>query len=365
LLFLSNQQIKVGFQSKEEHKVTPFQSSKYAFRTLVWRGAFVCFTIVVLFLLTACDGRRSALDPAGDAAERVANLYWWMVGGSIVILLLVIGLTIYAIRARRQPDNDRKANMLIVVGGVVWPTVVLTALLMYGLAMLPDFTAPAPANSLKITIHGKQWWWRVRYESAAGQWVELANEIRLPVNEPVEFRLESYDVNHSFWIPSLGGKLDLIPGRVTRLTLKPTRTGVFQGVCAEYCGLSHAFMQFPVVILEKSEFEQWLTHQAQAAAQPTDAQVARGQELFFANACNTCHTIRGGALPALSAIGPDLTHVGSRLNIAAGTLPNEVETLARWVANTHAIKPGTLMPAFANLPPEDLRALAVYLKSLQ
>jgi cytochrome c oxidase subunit II len=345
--------------------VTPFRSSMNDFHTLPFCSGRWFLVSIYSFLFVGCSGQRSALDPAGDAAERVANLYWWMVGGSVVILLLVIGLTIYAIRARRQPDNDRKANLLIVGGGVVLPTVVLTALLMYGLAMLPDFTASAPANSLKISIHGKQWWWRVRYESPGGQWVELANEIRLPVNEPVEFRLESFDVNHSFWIPPLGGKLDLIPGRVTRLALKPTRTGVFQGMCAEYCGMSHAFMQFPVVILEKAEFERWLTHQAQAAAQSTDAQVTRGQELFFANACNTCHTVRGGALPALSAIGPDLTHVGSRLSLAAGTLPNDVETIARWVANTHSIKPGTLMPAFANLPPEDLRALAVYLKSLQ
>lgn len=342
-----------------------FRSSKYDFHTMMSRSVRWCITAVYSFLFIGCSGPRSALDPAGDAAERVTNLYWWMVAGSVVIFLMVIGLTIYAIRARRQPDNERKSNLLIIGGGVIFPVVVLTALLAHGLAMLPDFTGSAPAGSLKITVHGKQWWWRVKYESAAGQWVELANEIRLPVNEPVEFRLESYDVNHSFWIPPLGGKLDLIPGRVTRLALKPTRTGVFQGVCAEYCGLSHAFMQFPVVILEKAEFENWLTHQSEAAAQSADAEVIRGQELFFANACNACHTVRGGARPAQSAIGPDLTHVGSRLSIAAGRLPNDVESIARWIARTNSIKPGTLMPAFTNLPPEDLRALAIYLKSLE
>lgn len=342
-----------------------FRSSKDYFHTTLLRDVCGWIIAIGLLWLTGCSGQRSALDPAGDAAERVANLYWWMIAGSVVILLLMIGLTIYAIRARRQPDNERKGNLLIVGGGVVLPTVVLTTLLVYGLAMLPDFTAPAPAGSLKITVHGKQWWWRVRYESAAGQWVELANEIRLPVNEYVEFRLESYDVNHSFWIPPLGGKLDLIPGRITRLALKPTRTGVFQGMCAEYCGMSHAFMQFPVVVLEKAEFERWLTQQAQAAVQSADAQATRGQDLFFAHACNTCHTVRGGARPAQSAIGPDLTHVGSRLSIAAGTLPNDVASITRWVAQTHAIKPGTLMPAFTDLPPEDLRALAVYLKSLE
>lgn len=329
------------------------------------RGGLV---VAIALLFSGCGGQRSALDPAGIAAERVADLYWWMVAGAAVIWALMIFLTVYAVRARRRAENEGNGKWLIIGGGVVLPVVVLTALLVHGLAMLPDFTAPAPTGSLKITIHGKQWWWRVRYEAAGNQLIEMANELRLPVNEPVEFRLESYDVNHSFWIPPLGGKLDLIPGRVTRLALKPTRTGVFQGACAEYCGLSHALMSFSVVILEKDEFNRWLANQAQPAQPVADAEAARGQEVFFGKACNACHTIRGHAIngmPALSAIGPDLTHVGSRVSIAAGALPNNPDAIRRWIRHTKFIKPGTLMPAFADLPEEDLRALAVYLKNLQ
>ncbi len=199
-----------------------------------------------------------------------------------------------------------------------------------GLSMLPDLVAPAPEGSLKIVVSGEQWWWRVRYLPPGGEAIVLANEIRLPVGEPVEFRLESPDVIHSFWIPSLGGKMDMIPGRLTRLALEPTRTGVFRGVCAEYCGTSHALMSFYVVVMEKEEFDRWLAHQAAPAEPPAEPLAARGQELFLANGCGACHTVRG--TPADGVIGPDLTHVGSRLSLAAGILPNEPDAFQRWIA---------------------------------
>jgi cytochrome c oxidase subunit 2 len=183
------------------------------------------------------------------------------------------------------------------------------------------------------------------------------------VNEAVEFRLESPDVIHSFWIPSLAGKVDMIPGRVTRLALKPTRTGVFRGVCAEYCGTSHALMNFPVVVMEKEAFARWLEAQTASALTPTDPIAVRGQTLFLGNGCNACHTVRGTL--AAGVIGPDLTHVGSRRSLAADTLPNDPESFRRWIAHTDGVKPGVRMPAFGMLPQEDHQALAAYLKGLQ
>jgi cytochrome c oxidase subunit 2 len=231
------------------------------------------------------------------------------------------------------------------------------------LAPLPALLAPAPGGSLKITVLGEQWWWRVQYQSAGGDPIVLANEIRLPVGEPVEFRLESPDVIHSFWIPSLAGKIDMIPGRVTRLSLTPTRTGVFRGACAEYCGTSHAWMSFYVVVEEKTAFDRWLTNQ-KAPARPLSEPVSmRGQELFVANGCGACHTIRG--TQARGVLGPDLTHVGGRLSLGAGMLPNNAETLLRWIARTEQVKPGVLMPAFGMLPNEDLKALAAYMEALK
>lgn len=208
-------------------------------------------------LLLGCEGSQSALAPAGREAEQIATLFWWMVAGAVVIWLAVVVIGIYAVRVRPEPVNECRANLLIIYGGAVVPTVVLAVLLSYGLWMLPGLVAPAPENSLKIAVSGELWWWRVRYLSPGSEAVELANEIRLPVGEPVEFHLTSSNVIHSFWIPSLGGKRDMIPGRVTRLVLTPTRTGIFRGVCAEYCGTSHALMRFYVVVMEKDAFTRW------------------------------------------------------------------------------------------------------------
>jgi cytochrome c oxidase subunit 2 len=286
-----------------------------------------------------------------------------MTAGGVVIWIAVIALTIYAVRIPQEAHNQRRTSYLIIGGGAVVPTIVLTVLLIYGLAPLPGLLAPAPEGSLKIFVSGEQWWWRVRYQISDGEPVVLANEIRLAVDEPVEFRLESPDVIHSFWIPSLGGKIDMIPGRVTRLALTPTKTGVFRGSCAEYCGTSHALMSFYVVVHEKEDFARWLAHQ-QTLARPPDAPLpARGRELFLASGCGACHTIRG--TPANGIIGPDLTHVGSRLSIGAGALPNNAEALLRWIARTEHVKPEVLMPAFGMLPQEELQALAMYLEGLK
>ena len=221
-------------------------------------------------MLAACDGPQSALAPAGEAAERIAGLFWWMTGFAAVIWIAVIVLALYAVGLPAERHNRRRSNVLIVGGGAVVPTIVVAVLAMFGLAPIPALLAPAPEGSLRITISGEQWWWRVRYQHAEDESVVLANEIRLPVGEPVEFRLESPDVIHSFWIPSLGGKIDMIPGRVTRLALTPTKTGVFRGACAEYCGTAHALMNFTVVVEEKAAFDRWLAHQRTPASIPNE-----------------------------------------------------------------------------------------------
>jgi cytochrome c oxidase subunit II len=313
--------------------------------------------------LAACGGPQSALAPAGQEAERIATLFWWMTGGAAVVWLAVVALGWYAVRARLEAQGHRWASFWIIGGGAVVPTVVLAALLAYGLALLPDLVAPAPPGSLRVSVSGEQWWWRVRYEGTDGQAIELANEIRLPVGERVEFQLESGNVIHAFWIPSLGGKVDMIPGRRTRLSLQPTVTGRFRGVCAEYCGASHALMGFPVVVAEREEFGRWLAKQAEPARPAATALAARGQESFLANGCGACHAVRG--TPARGVVGPDLTHVGGRLSLGAGTLPNEPEELVRWLARTDHLKPAVRMPAFGMLPPDELRALAAYLQGLE
>jgi cytochrome c oxidase subunit 2 len=305
--------------------------------------------------------QQSALDPAGRDAAQIAQRFDVMTVGAVVVWALVVAIAVYAIRAG-ESHSQRAANLLIIGGGVALPTVVLAALLAYGLPVLPAILTPAPEGALRIHVTGKQWWWRVQYMTPQGI-VETANEIRLPVNERIELQLTSPDVIHSFWVPSIAGKMDLVPGRLTRLALEPTRTGVFRGACAEYCGASHALMAFTVVVLERGQFDQWLEAQAGPAQSPSDAQAAQGGTAFIANGCTACHTVRGTA--AAGVIGPDLTHVGGRLRIGAGTLENEPDAFMTWISETDRVKPGVHMPAFRALSRDDLVALGAYLESLQ
>lgn len=312
--------------------------------------------------LCACDGPQSALVTASRDAEVVARLWWWMAAGAILIWAVVIGIAWYAIRVRPDRHPERAANLLI-IGGAVAPAVVLGGLLVYGLSMMPSLLALPTGERVRVEVSGEQWWWRVRYDMPDGDSFELANELYLPVDRRTEVVLVSPDVIHSFWIPSLAGKMDMIPGRVNRLALEPDRTGVFRGACAEYCGASHALMSLYGIVVEEAEFEAWLRQQA-TPARPATAPLARlGERLFLEDGCGACHTIRGTA--ADGVVGPDLTHVGSRSSLAAGVLPNEPEAFARWIATPEAIKPGVHMPAFGMLPDEHIRALAAYLEGLQ
>lgn len=307
-------------------------------------------------------GSASALEPAGRGAERIASLFWWMTGVSLVVWLLVTALALYAAYGRGGASL-RSARRLVVWGGAVLPTLLLTVLLVFGLAAIPPLLAPPPAGSRTIFITGEQWWWRVRYPLSDGTSVELANELRLAVGQPVELLLSSADVIHSLWIPALAGKMDLIPGRTTRLTLEPTRAGTFDGLCAEYCGDSHSFMELSVVVSAPEELERWLARQAAPAAAATSALGSQGSQRFLASGCGACHRVRG--TPADGVVGPDLTHVGSRLRLAGGRLPNDEPALRSWLARTGELKPGAVMPSFHMLPEHQLDALVAYLKGLE
>lgn len=324
---------------------------------------WVWSSLAALPLLPGCGGPQSTLRPAGVDAEQIAQLFWWMSAGAILIWVLVIGCAVYATHVNPESHDSRAAaRWLIIGGGAILPPVVLGALLAFSLPLLTSLSAPAEGG-LQIAVSGERWWWRVRYPTPSGDTVELANEVRLPVGERVGFSLTSPDVIHAFWIPSLGGKVDMIPGRTTRLYLEPTEVGVYRGACAEYCGTSHALMNFRVVVMEPEAFDAWLQRQA-ANAQPPGSPAARqGLEAFLANGCSACHTIRG--TPADGVLGPDLTHVGSRLSLGAGILPTDAEAFVRWISHPDHIKPGVNMPAFGMLPEEQLTAIATYLSGLK
>ncbi|MCW8193873.1 cytochrome c oxidase subunit II [Proteobacteria bacterium 005FR1] len=328
----------------------------------IGRACLFTFGCTLLFTLTGCDGPQSTLSPAGTGAARILTLFWWMAGFAFVIWLIVFGIAVYASRPKRSSHSANASRWLIIGGGAIFPTVVLTLLLVFGFRLMADLRTTEGAD-LRIAVTGERWWWRVRYLGQKDQSTELANEIRLPLGKRIEFILDSPDVIHSFWIPSLGGKVDMIPGRINKLVLEPTRVGVFRGVCAEYCGTSHALMNFKVVVMQAEDFEDWLATQAEPAAAPRSALARQGKKGFFANGCSACHTIRGTS--ADGEIGPDLTHVGSRLSLGADILPTTPEAFRRWIAHTEEIKPGVKMPSFGMLPDEQLQAMAAYLSGLQ
>ena len=286
-----------------------------------------------------------------------------MVIGFGIIWALVVALSLYASRWNRRPISEQAGGKIIFWAGVVFPVCVLTALLSFALWMMPSLRPFAGGDqaAMRIDVAASQFWWSVTYRRADGSSVVSANEVRLPVGQRVEFSLTTRDMIHSFWIPSLGGKMDLIPGRVNRLSLLATKAGTYRGQCAEFCGLSHAMMAFPAVAMESADFEAWLDERAAPSA-GVDAAGA-GRDLFLREGCGDCHRVAG--TPANGQSGPDLSHVGSRLTIAAGWLANDEETLARFIAHPGSIKPGAQMPAALHLPESERNAIAAWLKGLQ
>jgi len=306
--------------------------------------------------------RASMLDPAGTAAAEIATLFWWMAAGSAGVWLIAVGLGLYCARGRRLPQPERFVWRLIVGGGVIVPSVLLVVLLFFGLRPLTRADA-ASFGAPTVTVSGEQWWWRVRYTRPDGTAVDLANELRLPVGHRTEVALASDNVLHAFWVPALAGKVDMIPGRATRLVLEPTKIGVFRGACAEYCGTSHARMDFRAEVMSAADFDIWLAGQAADALPVDNDEARRGAELFTWHGCGACHAVRGTT--AAGTIGPDLTHVGSRPSLATASMRNAPAEMAAWLAAPERTKPGAHMPGFAMVGDADLHALAAYLTALR
>lgn len=316
--------------------------------------------LLCALLLTGCEGPQSALSPGGEDAAQLDRLFTVMLVGAVVLWAFINGLFFLVTRARPRPMSRRLAEGLIVGGGIALPVVVLTALLAYGLVLMPDQRAPGDGPRLRVT--GEQWWWRVEYwPEGADAPVVSANEVRLPVGERAEIELVANDVIHSFWVPGLAGKTDMIPGRLNRMSMEPLEVGTYRGQCAEFCGLSHALMAFNAVAMEGPEFQAWLAREAEGLG-PEDL-AAPGHAVFQAQGCGACHALRG--TEARGAVGPDLTHVGGRTLLAAGILPMTPEAIARWIAHPDAFKPGVEMPGYDHMSEADLMTLATWLAGLE
>ncbi|MQW55094.1 cytochrome c oxidase subunit II [Sinorhizobium meliloti] len=330
------------------------------------RPALIIFPLT----LTGCDGWQSTLDPQGPQADTLADLFWVFTAILAAVWLLTMAALFLALRREhaaragplmREPQAERGMTRAVTAATILTAAIVIALTVVSYAAQRALFSRnEAP---LQLLVKGHQWWWEVTYEDAQpSRRFTTANEIHVPVGQPVLIKLQSSDVIHSFWVPSLAGKMDVIPGRENRIVIEATRDGIFRGQCAEFCGWQHAHMAITVVAHATADFERWRESQIKAAEPPDDLVRKRGMDIFLSRPCVMCHQIRGTT--AAGKVAPDLTHLGSRLHIAAGTLPNSRGNLAAWIVDPQGIKPGAHMPLIA-LEPEEVEPLTRYLEGLR
>ena len=302
----------------------------------------------------------AVFDPAGPYSEPVTTLAWALLLGGAAVLAIVLAALWAALFGSAKLKARLGGERAIWILGFAFPAVVLTGLLVWGLMLTSSLSATrVSGEEMRVKIVGEMWWWRVHYQDAGGrETLRDANELHIPVGTPVLLELDAADVIHSFWVPRLGGKMDMIPGRTNRLLIQADKPGIYKGQCAEYCGGPHALMGFIVVAHAPADFARW-----RASRLPEREGDGPGLPLFLSSGCAACHTIRG--TPANGLAGPDLTHVGSRQTLGAGILPNNPGTMAGWVADAQAIKPGNRMPAYHQFSGEELRAISDYLVTLK
>ena len=321
----------------------------------------IYLTLGPAFLLAGCSGPQSALDPAGPSASSIHILGLVMYVGAALVTVLVTALMIMPFLREREGRVNRK--LFLWGGGVALPAITLTALIPYVMIVGQGTRASTGPDRMSVDMTGYLYWWQVGYRRGDGDAaIPSANELRLPVGEPVEVLLRAQDVIHSFWVPNLAGKTDMIPGRVNRMVIQADRPGVWRGQCAEYCGLQHALMAFDVIAMPRADFDQWLARLAGPAQAPETDELRQGRDLFVRLGCGACHTVRG---VTQSPVGPDLSQIGARRTIGAGTLPGGVGNIAGWIASAQHLKPGNAMPSYNQLEGPQLRALAAYMDSLK
>ena len=318
-------------------------------------------------LTSANQISQSVIAPASSHAQSINTLWWVMFSVATVVfvaVMIILFLSILRLKNKKPQHLSYNASRnLVLVAGVAIPFFTIAFLVGGSLLVGRSLTAAPPDDALRIKVTGWMWWWEIEYLDAAGNAMAVtANELHVPVGRPVHLLLESGDVIHSFWVPQLQGKTDMIPGRTNSSWFTVSKPGTFRGQCAEFCGLQHALMAFLVIAQPPEEFKAWLDHQ-KSDARPTVSDLdKRGKKVFFDNHCQDCHTIRGTA--AAGTLGPDLTHIASRKTLAAVTRNNSRGHLAGWISDPQNMKPGAKMPR-TTMTSSSLTALVVYLESLK
>jgi cytochrome c oxidase subunit II len=322
--------------------------------------------LIVAAATGGCAGPGSMLRTAGPGATRVEHFWWLLFWIALAVFLFVSALVVVAVVRRRRPsqgDPGREVepawgHRFILISGVVVSAAILTATFLVTLREMTALAKPLHSTRLTVEVIGHLWWWEARYPNGT----VTANELHIPVGEPVLLKLTTADVIHTFWVPQLQTKMDQIPGHTNELWLQADAPGRYRGQCSQFCGLQHAHMIFFVVADPPGDFQAWEAREAETAAAPSAPAAARGLEVFTSNTCAGCHAIRGTS--AVSTVGPDLTHLADRRTLAAGTIDNTQAELARWITDPQGVKPGAIMPP-TQLSPSDLADLVAYLESLK
>ena len=331
------------------------------------RAAALASLGIAGLLLTGCTGFQSVLDAQGPSAVHLKYLILGIIAICTAVWLAVMIVLGAALTRRRDasvtsPPQTQRIMALVVGGAVAVTVIIITGLTIASYHTTRQLHAAADGDII-IKVRGHQWWWRVSYiDSDPAKTFETANEIHLPVGKNVRLQLESADVIHSFWVPSLAGKQDLVPGRLNELVIRADRAGVYRGQCAEFCGTQHSHMAMLVVAEDSGAFEAWAAAQRSDAKPSATAEVNAGKSVFLGKPCSACHTVRG--INTSAGTGPDLTHVGSRQTIAAGLVDNTRGSLAAWIADPQTMKPGSNMP-MVPLSSEELRQISAYMASLK
>lgn len=305
------------------------------------------------------------LDPHGPFSNTVTTLAWVLIALMVLIFVAVCAAMWVALYGSDELRAKLGGERVVRWFGLIIPAGVLLLLLAWGLTVTRGLTT-IQGDELRMRVSGNIYWWRVSYLDAAGkEMLADANELHIPVGRPVVIDMVSEDVIHSFWVPKLGGKMDMIPGRTNRLKLQADKAGRYGGQCAEFCGGAHSLMGFVVVAHEAADWQRWLdARRAPAAAvTPVSVEALRGKQLFSEVGCAACHRVAGTSAQGLS--GPDLSFVGARQSLGAGILPNTRATLIGWIGDSQSIKPNNRMPSYRSLGADELNALAAYMESLQ
>jgi cytochrome c oxidase subunit II len=338
---------------------------------MVVNRTLAIISLLLIFLLSGCAAAPSVLNPQGPDARQIATLTWVMFAIAVIVFIAVVAYLLAGLMRSRRADQEKDALaggaerssdhpylILILAAGALAPAVVLLIIMIFSISI--ENAAARQAEKYTVEVVGHRWWWEVNYPD---QGFTTANEIHIPAGQPVTFKVTSADVIHSFWIPELNGKIDMIPGQTNTIVMQADRPGVYRGQCGEYCGTQHAKMALLVIADAPEDFNAWVKNQQSVPPPPAEGSIEKeGQQAFLGSSCVYCHTIQG--TNGSGKIGPDLTHLASRQTIGAGILPNNPGNLTGWILDAQALKPGNLMPPM-NLDPEQIQSILAYLQTLK